>query len=216
MSKLQEVLTMRTKGVYAAVFSLALITGCGNQTPRRPTDNLSLLALRSDTGMELRIGLRRDSIHVGDREPVELVYVVANGPKPTRFSNEPGRFLVRLENATGAEISPASAGPPVTGSWGRDVEFLMPGSSVLGQAMNLRCIEHGAGYGEAPSEDDCVASYEFRTPGEYRLILQYYGPEVWPNLDSLKSNTPAGQVPRVEPVAQGRRMADTARLVVVQ
>lgn len=216
MTELQEVPTMRTKRLYAAIFSMALLTGCGNQTPHRPGNSLSLLALKPDTGLELRVGLRRDSVNVGDREPVELLYVVANGPKPTRFSNEPGRFLVRLENATGAEIPPASAGPPVTGSWGRDVEFLMPGSSVLGQVMNLRCIEHGAGYGEAPSKDDCIASYDFRTPGEYRLILQYYGPEVWPNLDSLKTNTPAGQVPQAEPIAQGRRMADTARLVVVR
>lgn len=216
MSDLQKLSVARMKQLPAAGFIFILLAACGNQTPRPHSDELSLLATKPDTGLELRIGLRRDSIHVGDREPVELVYAVANGPKPTRFNNEPGRFVVRLENASGVEIPPASAGPPVTGSWGPDVEFLMPGGGALVQTVNLRCIEHGAGYGEAPSEGDCLANYNFRTPGEYRLILQYYGPEVWPNLDSLKTNTPAGQVAQVRRIANGRRMADTTRLVVVR
>ena len=216
MGLTEEVPSMRTKWIQAALLTLTLVSGCENEASARHNDDLSLLAMRRDTGLELRIELQRDSIRVGDREPVELRYVVANGPKPARFSNEPGRFIVRLEDATGAEVPPASAGPPVTGSWGPDVEFLMPGGGALGQTMNLRCIEHGAGYGEAPTENDCVARYEFRTPGEYRVVLQYHGPEVWPDLDSLKANTPTGQVPQLEPSARGRRMTDTAKLVVLK
>jgi hypothetical protein len=79
----------------------------------------------------------------------------------------------------------------------------------------MRCLSLWGGYDES-TERDCLAEYDFRDAGTYRVIVEHMTMEVWPNLDSLKAVNDTSKIPvAVEPLVRGRLLADTATLVVL-
>jgi hypothetical protein len=72
-----------------------------------------------------------------------------------------------------------------------------------------------------------LGGWELRTPGTYRVIVRYVGPTIWPGVQTPPppSGTGAGEslavtadtavIPVTRPLVDGRRLADTAMLVVV-
>lgn len=193
------------------------VWGCSRGTPvTHGAREFPILDARPDTGLVLRAALHRDTISVRDRSPVEVSYFVINGGSERVFDNEPGRFLFTVQRVNGAVIPPARMSPPVTGTWGPRVKPVLPARATLGQVEDLRCIE-GAAYGIAPGAPrECLASYSFDEPGTYRVVVQYQGPDVWPDLDSLMAaDTGKIDLEAGGPVAEGRRLADTVTLVVV-
>jgi hypothetical protein len=172
--------------------------------------------IRADSGIELRVFLPRDTISVRDSSPVEVQYLIVNGPKPTRINNAPERYAVRVEREDGRAVHPKRGGAPITGSWGPQVFLVLPAHAWLGQTRDLRCLSLDGGYGEPLSKArDCLAEYDLREPGRYHVIVDHMTLEVWPDMDSLTAiNDTSKMVISVEPLVKGRRLADTATLVV--
>jgi hypothetical protein len=110
----------------------------------------------------------------GDRGPVEVVYVVANGPSPTPFINDPLFFVIKVEDLSGRLVSYTGATGPVTGSWGAQTHIVLPASAILAQVEDLRCI-NDMGYARAEGPFDCVTSYNLDVAGSYRVIVEYHG-----------------------------------------
>lgn len=172
--------------------------------------------MRADTGIELRVFLPRDTISVRDSAPVEVQYLIVNGPNATRISNDPDSYVHRVEREDGRAVRPKRGSAPATGSWGRQVLLVLPAHAWLGQTRDMRCLIHGGGYGKPIStERDCLAEYDFREPCTYHVIVEHMTLEIWPNLDSLRAvnDTSKTWVPD-EPIVPGRLLADTATLVV--
>jgi hypothetical protein len=170
--------------------------------------------MRADSGIELRVFLPRDTISVRDSLPVEVQYLIVNGPKATRISNAPDRYVHRVEREDGRAVRPKSGGAPPTVAWGRRVLLLLPAHGWLGQTRDMRCLSVWGGYDE-PTERDCLAEYDFREPGTYRVIVKYLTLETWPNMDSLAAVNDTSKIPAsVQPIVKGRVLEDTATLVV--
>lgn len=171
-------------------------------------------ALRADTGLEVRVMLRRDTISSRDRSPVEVVYYIVNGPSEARFINDPERFFIGVLDARGQLVQPAFWSHRPTGMWG--IEMRLPAGAVFGQIENLRCVRY-SGYGPATGTrvPDCLAMWDFARPGTYRVVVKYNGPDDYGNFDSLTALSDSGKIDfPIEPRAIGRRLADTATLVV--
>jgi hypothetical protein len=210
---------MRDPFKRALTFSSLLIGttalgGCqGAQTePASPLSAPTIPQARADTGLELRIFLRRDTITRDDRRPVEVVYFVVNGPRPTRFNNDPSRYSFRIERADGQMVPPVRFTPPILRSLGSQVSFVLPAGALFGQVQDLRCIQDNPYATTAVPSNHCLAEYALDVPGRYHVIVQYDGPP--PNLDSLLTDT--GVIDLEVPVPEGRRLVDTATLVVVR
>lgn len=171
--------------------------------------------MRADSGIELRVFLPRDTINVRDSLPVEVQYLIVNGPKATRISNAPDRYVHLVEREDGRAVRPKRGGAPPTVAWGRRVLLVLPANAWLGQTRDMRCLSVWGGYDE-PAEGDCLGEYDFREPGTYHVIVKYLTLEIWPNLDSLTAVNDTSKVPvSVEPLVEGRVLEDTATLVVL-
>jgi hypothetical protein len=196
--------------------ALAGNAGCASEREAYAPQNQRGVVMRADTGIELRVFLPRDTISVGDSLPVEVQYLIVNGPKPIRISNEPDRYAHRVERQDGGAVRPKRGGAPPTSLWGPEVFLVLPAHAWLGQTRDMRCLSFDGGYDEPiATERDCLAEYDFREPGTYHVIVEHMTPEVWPNLDSVSTvNDTSKMVVSVEPLVKGRRLADTATLVV--
>ena len=80
----------RVLGVVAVLGATLLASwGCAAGEPqegaRRQEGDVSFLTPRSDTGIDLRLQLRRDTISAKGGAPVEALYFVVNGPGMTPF-----------------------------------------------------------------------------------------------------------------------------------
>jgi hypothetical protein len=183
------------------------------RVPGEPWRTFAEPAARADTGVELRVMLRRDTISSRDRAPVEVLFWIVNGPAQSDFDNNPDRWSYRVEGTNGQLLQPASWSHRPTGSHG-DLRMKLPAGAIFGQVEDLRCVRYSA-YGLANGTwmQDCLVMWDFATPGTYRVIVKYTGPDKWRNLDSLLADT-TGFVDDEEPIALGRRLADTATLVV--
>jgi hypothetical protein len=196
------------------------VSGC-SRDPEETSRSvvISFLEARADTGIELRVLLPRDTIFVADRGPVALYYTIVNGPTPTQFDNHPHRFGIRVTGPNGQPAKSLGGAGPATGAMGR-FQLLLPAHGSLVQRQDLRCVSDGA-YStmppEAPHPSNCLAMYAFRDPGVYKLVVEYVGPSVWPNVDSITAAVDRGEalLDSLEPIARGQRLADTATLVVV-
>lgn len=201
------------------VLFLALAGNAGCASEREPDDSRGRpgVAIRADSGLELRVFLPRDTISVRDSLPVEVQYLIVNGPKPIRISNEPHRYLHRVEWEDGQAVRPKRGGAPPTESWGREVFPVLPAHAWLGQTRDMRCLIFGGGYTQPVSrERDCLVEYDFRKPGTYHVIVDYMTMAIWPDLDSLNAVNDTSKRPiSVEPLVPGRLLTDTATLVVL-
>jgi hypothetical protein len=97
------------------------------------------------------------------------------------------------------------------------------------RTLNLRCLDYDAYFFIPRRDHECRASWNLRNPGTYRVVVMYYGPSVWPRVetprgysgpapenDSMPVALDTGMDRRIlHPLVDGRRMADTATLVVV-
>jgi hypothetical protein len=165
----------------------------------RPFDSL-----RSAAEMTLRIELARDTITADDNAIVAVHYYIVNGSQPTTFDNNPGFFRIRIENEGGSPIAPVRVAYPVTGFWG-STTLELPARAVLGQVIDLRCIQDRAGYAGDPIEPvDCLVMYQLNRPGMYRVIIEYDGP-------GYRWDTDSGTQQIVD---SERQLADTASLIV--
>lgn len=170
---------------------------------------------RADSGIELRVFLPRDTIDVRDSLPVEVQYLIVNGPTVTKMGNAPESYLHRIEREDGRTVLPVRGGAPPTVAWGRRVLLLLPAHAWLGQTRDMRCLSLWGGYGE-PIERDCLAEYDFREPGTFHVIVEHMTPDTWPNMDSLTAVNDTSSSPiSVEPLVEGRLLADTATLIVL-
>lgn len=200
---------------FALLVGLAAHKGCASEREVNAPRSERGMVMRADSGLELRVFLPRDTINVRDSLPVEVQYVLVNGPKATRISNAPERYVHRVEREDGRAVRPKRGGAPPTMAWGRRVLLVLPANAWLGQSGDMRCLSLWGGYDESV-ERDCLAEYDFREPGKYRVIVEHMTMEVWPNLDSLKAISDASKVPlAVEPLIRGSFLADTATLVVL-
>jgi hypothetical protein len=95
----------------------------------------------------------------------------------------------------------------------------LPAASALVQRQNLRCISD-AGYVTTPkrSPDDCLAMYALDTPGLYRVVVEYFGREVWADIDSLDAAPDRRSALDLinRPLAEGLHLADTLTFLVVK
>lgn len=172
--------------------------------------------MRADSAIELRVFLPRDTISVRDTLPVVVEYLIVNGPTATRISNEPTRYVHRVERDDGQAVRPKRGGAPPTGVWGREVLLVLPAHAWLGQIRDMRCLNFGGYVRSIATERNCLAEYDFREPGTYHVIVEHKTLEIWPNLDSLSAVDDTSTIPiEVKPLVPGRLLADTATLVVL-
>jgi len=198
---------------------LSLLCGCSASRRSMPADRSPLSMLKVDSGTKLVLKLPRDTIAADDQAAIEVSYYVVNGPKQTTFDNEPGFYNLHVETVDGRPVNPTNPNSPASGSLG-ETRISLPARAVLGQVVNLRCIQDGAGYAggdPAASAATCLGSYPLHDRGSYRIILEYSGPDFrWQQPErEAGRGTPAvdtGATLRVIPGA--RHMADTAVLVV--
>lgn len=158
---------------------LVMCVACSEPASQTPGGNRmkSLLGPRTGLGLELRATLRDDTITRGDRKPAEVVYVVANGPSPTPFVNDPTLFLIKVEEPTGRLVPYTGAAGPVLGSWGAQTRIVLPARAILVQVEDLRCL-NDASYATTKEPISCVMSYNLDVTGTYRVIVEYHGLEV--------------------------------------
>ena len=200
---------------FVLLVGLAGHAGCASGREADAPRSERGVVMRADSGLELRVFLPRDTISVRDTLPVEVQYLIVNGPKATMISNQPDRYVHRVEWEDGRAVRPKQGGAPPTVAWGRRVFLVLPAHAWLGQTRDMRCLSLWGGYDES-TERDCLAEYDFREPGTYRVIVEHMTMEVWPDLDSLKAVNDTSKVPvAVEPLVRGRLLADTATLVVL-
>ncbi|HST58298.1 MAG TPA: hypothetical protein VLK84_06420 [Longimicrobium sp.] len=201
-------------GLAALVLALtALVVWGFVRVPGEPWRTFPETAMRADTGVELRVMLRRDTLSSRDRTPVEVLYFIVNGPSQVRFDNDPERFSFRVETPDGRLVQPASWTHRPTGMSAYAVT--LPAGAVFGQMENLRCVRYSAyGRSEGTRWQDCLVMWDFATPGTYRVIVAYRGRDRQRNLDSLLADTTSIIDLDEKPLAPGWRLADTATLVV--
>lgn len=194
--------------------ALAGSAGCASEREADGPQNQPGVVMQADSGIELRVFLPRDTISVRDSLPVEVQYLIVNGPKSTWVNNGPDRYVHRVEREDGRAVRPKRGGSPPLVAWGRRVWLVLPAHAWLGQTRDLRCLTPWGGYDE-PAEGDCLGEYDFREPGTYHVIVKYLTREIWPNLDSLTAINDTSKVPvSAEPLVEGRVLEDTATLVV--
>jgi hypothetical protein len=184
--------------------------------PRK--DDVSFLAPRADTGVELRVRLRRDTIAATGGAPVEVLYFVVNGPAMTAFDNDPGNFVFTVTTDEGEPVQPSSSSSPILSGEGPRVNMVLPAGAIVGQVQDFRCIVQGRYVPASVRRRTCLASYDFTQPGTYRVVVEYRGPDDYGgNFDSLTAAADSGRIRfPVDPIAEGLRLADTATLVVVR
>lgn len=202
---------------FVLLLGLAGNAGCAAEGEAGAPQGQPGVEMRADSGLELRVFLPRDTISVRDTLPVEVQYLIVNGPKATRINNEPERYVHYVVREDGRPVRPVRAGAPITGSWGPQAFLVLPAHAWLGQTRDMRCLSLGGGYGERVSaERDCLAEFDFREPGTYRVIVEYRTLAIWPDRDSLNAVNDTSKIPvPMEPLVPGRLLADTATLVVL-
>lgn len=169
--------------------------------------------LGSGRSSALRVVLPKDTVQARDRAPLKIAYYIINGANPIQFDNNPGFYEVRVETDKGSLVQPNRLAAPAGGSWG-ETRQVLPAGAVLGQVLNLRCIQDGAGYGGDPltASEDCIAVYGLEQPGSYRVVMRYEGPTIeWDSaeVDGAAADTGGG-------VRNARLvLSDTASLIVV-
>lgn len=183
-------------------------------TVRRPDATASLLEARADTGLEMRVVLGRDTVSSRDIAPLEVFYFIVNGPTLTRFDNDPDRFSFKLTRLDHSPVQPVSVSSPILVSQGDRIDMTLPGGALFGQVQDLRCIVQGR-YVASRTPRSCLAAYDLREPGTYRVIVEYRGrAEI--NLDSLTALADSGKLeyPIKYYRGEGRQLADTTTLVI--
>jgi hypothetical protein len=201
-------------GIATVLLALtALVVWGFVRVPGEPWRTFPESAARADTGVELRVTLRRDTISSRDRSPVEVLYWIVNGPATTTFDNDPENWAFLVIDEQGQIVQPPFWSHRPTALWG-DVRMTLPAGAVLGQVENLRCVRYAA-YGtmEGTKFPDCMVMWDFARPGTYRVIVKYRGPDDWGDGDRLQGDTGIVDMDQ-EPIREGRRLADTAILVV--
>ena len=203
----------------ALVGAGAVVWGC-RHAPAALTSQSHLTRLldaKPDTGVALRALLLRDTVAPGDRAPVELLYAVVNGPRPSLFDNHPWRYRILVTGPDGQPAKSLGGAGPASGAMGR-FEMKLPAGGSLVQRQDLRCVNDYA-YSTVrilPSRDTCLAMYALSIPGQYRVVVEYFGPDVLPNLDRVTAAAHGGdaRVRNNPPLVQGVLLADTATFVV--
>lgn len=196
---------MKTRSIRVLMGAGLLASGCRREPAMPRTANLRLLQPRADTGLSLRVATLRDTILTSDHTPVEILYAVVNGPRPTLFDNNPERYQIRVMGPDGRPAESLGGAGPALGVAG-DLKLKLPANGVLVQRQDLRCV-NDAGYSAVPissGKDNCLATYALTTPGSYRVTVEYFGPQ----RDTV---TASGKVPRP---AQDLHLSDTLTLVV--
>jgi hypothetical protein len=194
--------------------ALAGVWACTSDEPRssRATGGPATWAAMPDTGLELRVILGRDTISAEDRAPVPIFYSVANGSTESVFY--PDRFEFSVMKSDGSPLEPFSANPPPLTTQPQ-TKMDLPPYILVGQVQDLRCIVEGRDVSDRRSRPLCIARYDLRAPGIYRVIVDYNGRDDYGDLDSLIAAAESGKVHYpIQPRARGLRLADTATLVV--
>ena len=117
-------------------------------------------SITADSDVALVGRLPRDTVFLADSSPLLLHYYIANGPAGTWFENQPGLFFFDIQKLDGTSIVGPEVTHPKTGTYGTTRLFL-PARAVLGQVVNLRCIQDGLGYWvrEPGGWGDCLARF---------------------------------------------------------
>ena len=210
-----EAARFRVRGLAPALLVCAMLAGGCEAPPAAEPGALppDLLAV-PDTGVAMRVHLPRDTISVGDGGPLELRFTILNGNQVTEFDNNPGAYTVRVLAEDGTPVPPVVLSHGATGLLPQ-TRMVLPGRSTLGQVVDLRCFEDGGGYWRDPSlPKRCLGHWELGEPGTYRVVLEYDGSRFeWRKRGDPLAADSSTNVTRHE-IVGGRRMADTATLVV--
>jgi len=200
--------------IVTALVRIGMLLGAGAVAPAcRPASDATfsqtqvarLLYTKADTGIALRAVVLRDTIPVGDQGPVEVAYAIVNGPRPTSFENNPGRYQIVV---TGPDSQPATSlggSGPVSGGTER-YHVPLPAGAALVQRQDLRCVNDAA-YSPipiVPSKDECLAMYALAAPGPYHVVVDYFGPE------QVRQDVAGKKLPS----GPGLHLSDTTNFVV--
>jgi len=198
---------------------MAVLSGCSTSPQKAPSIRSPLSMLKTDSGTKLVLSLPRDTIAADDQTPLAVNYYIVNGPGRTTFDNEPGLYNLRVQTADGRLINPSNPSSPAAGSLG-ETRISLPARAILGQVVNLRCIQDGAGYAggdPAGASADCLGSYPLHERGSYLIILEYSGPDfTWqqPAKASKRGTAAVDTGAALKVIPGARHLADTANLVV--
>jgi hypothetical protein len=202
---------LRGVGVLAIFF---LSSGCRPEPAVQLSerDSRALLAPKADTGLALRAVVLRDSINADDSEPMEVVYAIINGPSPAPFDNHPGRFRVQVTGPDGLPAVSLGGSGPGLGVMGQ-TDLVLPAGGSLVQRQDLRCISDAAysSIRHVPSANTCLAMYALALPGAYKVVVDYFGPAEWHDLDSMTASVNRGdsKVGPEVPTKPGLHLTDT-------
>jgi hypothetical protein len=206
-----------TRWKHATALIVSVIAGAclGSDEPTRQARLALLIAPRSEKGVALRAIARQDTSRAGAEEPVEIIYAIVNGPRPSTFDNHPGSYSFHLTAPDGRPAESLGGAGPALGYMG-DFLVRLPTGSTLLQRQDLQCVSDGAYDEELPSSTDCLARYSLTMPGVYRLIVAYEGPDSWPNIDSARASAARGESRpgTYSPLTVGLRLADTVTFTV--
>ena len=157
-----------------AIGCLVALWGCGGDQQLR-TEAVGglarLLAVASDSALELRSAVVPDTVRPGGR--LDLLYLLLNGGPSREFVHNPDWFSFRIINESGDTVPPLAASA-ITRTWGERVRIVLPSEAVVGRLVNLSCVDPGYGTVDEP---ECEYSYRLETPGRYRIITTYGWPE---------------------------------------
>ena len=207
----------RTCGKVALV--MLLLSGCSDSRGNNSSARTPLSMFTVDSGVKLVITLPRDTIASDDQSPIDVNYYVVTGPTELIFDNNPGLYDLHVLTADGRLVKPTIERYTASMMIG-ETKLSLPARAMLGQALNLRCVQDEAGYGggdPAGASDSCLGGYPLHERGSYRIIINYRGPDLrWrrPTSAAESSRAVFGKRAILEVIPDARHLADTATIVV--
>lgn len=110
------------------------------------------------------------TVIVGDG-PLWLTYVLQNrGNTPVELNLEPMALEIVVLAPSGRPIARTEQEEvPLLGS---AAQGKVPAGAFIGRTLNVRCIAWLAGPPVRTSTGDCAFRYDFRDPGEYRMVVR--------------------------------------------
>lgn len=125
-----------------------------------------------NTALGFLLELTAEARAVGATEPVWVTYYLRNTsdvPRAVELQPLSLRFDVIAPSGRAAPYD-EWVEPPLLGS---QADLTLPVDGFVGRRVNLRCSTAWLGRVVAAGMNGCAWGFEFREPGEYRVVLHY-------------------------------------------
>lgn len=112
-----------------------------------------------------------------DPSQVRIDLAVWNFGEPRTFMNNPSLFYFDVRGPNGALVRASGLGyePMMVGD---RATLTLAHNGYVGELVNLACDVSGYIRGASQKGSTCLRSYNFRSPGTYRIVVHYNAPNI--------------------------------------